>query len=321
MAQGRMTRWSRALGIWAAAGLLIVGLTTSPVLAAKVSHGGGGHKSGGTSTLTGNDVSYPQCGGSLPSSPAFGIVGVNSGLANDLSACLGPTSRYPSYAQSELYWAVASSTGVAPQPKASLYVNTGDPGNLYNGTPITDWPTSGTNPDGTCTTSEFETNSGLESLGQQTAACAWQYGYNKAAQDANWLSAAATAIDAQKPPVPVALAPAAYPWWLDVETGNSWQSGSTGQLMNVADLQGMIAAFQTAGVTALGVYSTSAQWVQITGGTTAESGSLYGLPDWIPGANRLSGAVSNCQLHSFTEGRVQLTQWSGHPFDGDFACG
>jgi acyl-homoserine lactone acylase PvdQ len=34
--------------------------------------------------------------------------------------------------------------GAAPgQPKASLYVNTGDPGNVYNGAVISDWPQSG----------------------------------------------------------------------------------------------------------------------------------------------------------------------------------
>ena len=32
-----------------------------------------------SSTPTGNDVSYPQCGKKLPSGQAFGIVGVNDG--------------------------------------------------------------------------------------------------------------------------------------------------------------------------------------------------------------------------------------------------
>ena len=31
-------------------------------------------------TTPGYDVSYPQCGQALPSSPAFGIVGVNNGV-------------------------------------------------------------------------------------------------------------------------------------------------------------------------------------------------------------------------------------------------
>jgi hypothetical protein len=87
------------------------------------------------STPTGNDVSYPQCGHRFPSSPAFGIVGVNGGLANDLNPCLGPSSSYPSYATSELYWAVTAATGKTKQPKASLYVNTADPGNATTAPP------------------------------------------------------------------------------------------------------------------------------------------------------------------------------------------
>jgi hypothetical protein len=285
--------------------------TAAPALAAKPSHGGGGS----SSTPTGNDLSYPQCGSSFPSSPAFGIVGVNGGRANDLNPCLGPSPSYTSYTQSELYWAVASSTRATTQPKASLYVNTGDPGNVYNGTPIADWPTSSSSADpyGQCTT----TNTGL---GENSPACAWQYGYKKATQDAEWLSNAANAIDAQETAVQVSSAAGSYPWWLDVETANTWQSGTSGQAMNVADLQGMIAALQGAGVATVGAYSTSSQWIQITGGTTTSaSGLLYTIPDWIPGAKTLSGAKSNCGQASFTGGTVAITQWSGHP-DNDYAC-
>ena len=110
---------------------------------------------------------------------------------------------------------------------------------------------------------------------------------------------------------------AGYPGWLDVETANSWQADTT---MNVADLQGMIAAFQAAGATTVGAYSTSAQWNPITGGTsTAAAGSLYGIPDWIPGASSLTSAEANCSLQSFTAGPVAVTQWTG-TIDNDYAC-
>jgi len=107
-----------------------------------------------------------------------------------------------------------------------------------------------------------------------------------------------------------------YPWWLDVETANTWQSDTT---MNVADLQGMIGAFQAAGVTTVGAYSTSSQWDSVTGGTSSTSGSLYGITNWIPGATTLSEAQSNCSQPSFTGGSVAITQWSGTP-DNDYAC-
>ena len=294
-------------GATVAAALAI--LTASPALAAKPSHGGGG---GGSSSTTGNDVSYPQCGASLPSGQAFGIVGVNDGLANILNPCLGPSSSYPSYAQSELYWAVADSTGTTSQPKASLYVNTADPGNG-----VSDWPTSSIKQDpyGSCTAS------GTPLVGADSTACAWQYGYNKLTQDIQWLTSAAVAINGEESTVQVPSSPAAYPWWLDVETANSWQSGTSGLAMNVADLQGMVAALGDAGVTKVGIYSTSYQWGQVTGGPTYTEGtSLAGLPDWIPGARKLSGAVSNCQLSSFTGGVVELTQWFSRPYDSDYAC-
>jgi len=285
----------------------------APAWAAKPGGGGGG----GSSTPTGTDVGYPQCGSSLPARPAFGIVGLTGGLANDLNPCFGPTSAYPGYTSSELYWAVASSVGGTSQPKASLYVNTGDPGNVYNGTVISDWPTSGSTPYGSCTTTTVTLKSGTYTVGANSDACAWQFGYNKAAQDATWLTSAATAINSQAPPVTVASTAAAYPWWLDVETANTWQSSTT---MNVADLQGMIAGLQSAGATTVGAYSTASQWKTITGGTSPASGSLYRIPVWIPGARSLSGAESNCSQAFFTSGTVTVTQWFSRPYDSDYAC-
>jgi hypothetical protein len=273
----------------------------------------------GDSVPTGNDVSYPQCGTTFPVSPAFGIVGVTGGLANDLNPCLGPSPSYPSYRQSELYWAATAATGGTSQPQAGLYVNTADPGNIYNGKPVADWPTLGATPDGPCTTTTVTTNSGTYTVGANSTACAWQYGYQRAAQDLSWVSSASTAINAQAGANTVPGAADAYPWWLDVETVNSWQSGTSGQAMNVADLQGMAAALQQAGATAIGAYSTASQWGKITGGTASSSGPLSGIPDWIPGARTLAGAKSNCGLASFTAGKVAVTQWSGHP-DNDYAC-
>ena len=74
-----------------------------------------GQQGGGVQA--GNDVSYPQCGITLPTGQAFGIVAVNDGLANTTNPCLA----------AEIAWA-QTSTGAARQPRASLYVNTADPG-------------------------------------------------------------------------------------------------------------------------------------------------------------------------------------------------
>jgi hypothetical protein len=243
-----------------------------------------------TASTTGNDISWPQCGRSFPAGQAFGIVGVNRGLANNLNPCLG---RYKggSLSTSELYWALQSTGKAAPGlPKAALYVNTADPG-----PGVADWP---------CT-------------GGDTTACAWQYGWNRAVQDMDWLNLAATQVGEVCVGVPSCAS--AYPWWLDVETANSWETGTSGLANNVADLQGMVAAFKAGGAT-VGIYSTTYQWGQITGGQiTGGSNNLAGLPDWIPGARQLSSAQSNCSLKGFT-GPVTITQWFGKPYDGDYAC-
>ncbi len=273
---------------------------------------------GAVTAPTGNDVSSFNCGGTFPPSPAFGIVALNGGLANNLNPCLGPD---PSYAQSELYWAVASSTGGTPQPKASLYVNTADPGNVVGGTVIPDWPSSGSTPYGTCTTTTASTSSGSATVGQNSNACAWQYGNEKATQDASWLTAAANAINAMGPPVTVANQAGGYPWWLDVETANTWQSGTAGQAMNVAVLQGMVAALQAAGASAIGVYSTTTQWDAITGAPSAALGSIGALDNWVPGASTAAGAETNCALSPFTSGTIALAQWTSGSVDGDVACG
>ena len=303
-----------------AVSVLVVGSVT-PAVAARPVHGGS--TGSGGSTTTGADVSYPQCGTTVPSF-AFGIVGVNDGLANNLNPCLGPSSSYGSYTQSELYWAVTASTGLtssSTQPEASLYVNTADPGNIYNGKPIADWPTSGGNTQyGSCTTTTVTSRGHTYLVGANSDACAWQYGYDKAAQDAAWLTSAAKAINGQQSAVTVPDTPASYPWWLDVEAGNTWQSNTS---MNVADLQGMVAGLLAAGVTAnaIGAYSTASQWNTITGGTmsTSTAGSLYGIPNWIPGATTQAQAEINCNQYSFTGGSVTVTQWTGSP-DNDWAC-
>ena len=75
--------------------------------------------SGGSAPTTGYDVSYPQCSGSYPSNPLFGIVGVNGGLANNANRCVG----------SELHWARDTPGQKRPkQPHLSLYIDTGNPG-------------------------------------------------------------------------------------------------------------------------------------------------------------------------------------------------
>ena len=230
---------------------------------------------------TGFDISYPQCGGSYPSGAAFGIVGVNGGLANDANGCLS----------SELAWAGATPGLTSPpQPKTSLYINTADPGNG-----VADWPRSGsTTAYGPCD-------------GSWSQACSYIYGQQRASYSYGL--------------APSSLASSA-PWWLDIETANSWATAANGSNwapLNVATIQGFIAGLQGKGANgAIGFYSTASQWQSITG-QNATNSSFPTAHDWVAGAGSLSEAQTNCSA-SFSGGRVALAQFPSGGFDGDYAC-
>jgi hypothetical protein len=93
------------------------------------------------------DVSWPQCGSTLPSNPAFGIVGVNKGIVFSANPCLA----------SEIRWAGGGS--------AQLYANTGNPGPALS----SHWPAGQTSPR-VC-----------DAANTDTADCAFDYGWNAAA--------------------------------------------------------------------------------------------------------------------------------------------
>ena len=270
-------------------------------------NGGGGHGGGGSSpTTTGIDVSYPQCGDTLPTDEAFAVVGVNGGLANTYNPCL----------KQQFAYAIALPGGTN-QPVAQTYLNTADPGNG-----VADWPSPGhpgaygssSTPAGAC-----EYDSGTSGAGANTPGCAYVYGYDMVAG----IVAPDQTVEGD----------AAYfermtgqqlgnrPVWLDVETANSWQSGSDGRAMNIAALQGMVDAIRATGSSTVGIYSTAYQWDQITGtpGETA-AGNLAGLPVWVAGARRESSARANCSQSAFTGGTVELAQWFGHPYDENVSC-
>ncbi len=240
------------------------------------------YAAGTRSTPGGNDVSYPQCGTTLPSQQAFGIVGVNEGLANTTNPCLAD----------EIAWA-QNSSGVTRQPKVSLYVNTANPGNLG----VTDWPASNydlmtdvvvADPYGVC-------------AGGDDRACAWQYGWNIAELDAQTRGISN---------------PGRYRWWLDVEIITSWESSTRN---NRADLEGMVAYFRRIGGT-VGIYSMASQWGQIVK-TVPSTSSLYRLADWIPGARTLAQAKANCRWAPLTgRGIVSVTQWTASKTNHDFSC-
>lgn len=243
------------------------------VLAAKPVPGG--------SALLGNDISWPQCKKPFPKDQAFGIVGVNNGLANNTNPCFA----------AELNWANQSKGGTG-QPLTALYVNTANPGLAGSWWPTSNvYPNGGSsvaNPYGTC-------------AGANDAACAYIYGYAKAYDDAN---------------IRGVSNPSGYLWWLDVETINSWEPDKAA---NAADLEGMTAYFKSIGAR-VGIYSTSYQWGTIVGQVGSES-NLNGLQSWVPGAGSATSAKANCGLAPLTTNSpVTLTQFVASNLDYDYSC-
>lgn len=189
--------------------------------------------------------------------------------------------------------------------KIQLYVNTANPGGLNT----VSWPTNNIDPAGNLTTNPYGMCDNTDSL-----ACAWQYGWNRAVEDVliRFIPAAQAAG--------ISIDPASYPWWLTVETANTWKSGSDfAYQSNIADLEGMVAYFQSKGVV-VGIYSTSLQWGEIIGNLNPAS-KLNGLNSWLAGARNLTGAKSNCSLPPLTTGgKVTITQYVSGLFDYDYSC-
>ncbi len=77
--------------------------------------------------------------------------------------------------------------------------------------------------------------------------------------------------------------------------------------MNIAALQGMVDALCETGPGPSGIYSTAYKWSQVarltgTPSDEASAGTLWGLPVWIPGARKESGAQDNCLQVALTGG-------------------
>jgi hypothetical protein len=256
-------------------GGVVLGVTVALVLIGTAAAAGAAPPAAGT----GYDVSYPQCGRRLPAPGAFAIVGVNGGLPYSANPCLAAQYR----------WAATSS---GEGPKASLYINTANPGPAVS----SHWPTGQQAPkacDGTWST-----------------ACAYDYGWN-AAGDA--FATAAAALTTQ--------IAASVPWWLDVETANSWNgqdlTTNTAALRGYLDRLAALAPSQP-----IGIYSASGAWATITGAaapTSPINQPFATIPNWVAGATAKT-APGFCTSRSFTGGPVRYVQYVSGGIDHDYAC-
>lgn len=278
----------KRLAIYFVASLISVFIITPAVFAAK--------PVAPAKAPLGIDVSWPQCGKTLPSNHAFGIVGINNGYANETNPCLS----------TQLSWA-SRAVGGTSQELIQLYVNTANPGGLNTAS----WPKSTIDPAGNTAPNPY-TCDGTDSLG-----CAWQYGWNRAVEDAKYRFEPA-AVQAGL----VKTSASEYIWWLDVETDNTWKlSGSSFDTQsNVAVLEGMTTYFKSIGAR-VGIYALGSQWGQIVGGAITPDSNLNGLPNWRPGGASLATAKDACKATPLTtNGKVVLTQFVSKGLDYNYSC-
>ncbi|MFD1722576.1 hypothetical protein [Amnibacterium endophyticum] len=233
-----------------------------------------------TSTATGHDVSYPQCGRVLPTRGDIAVVGVNAGTGVTTNPCLAE----------QLAWGDAPAADGTPR-LADVYVNTANPGHLGGWWPYADLTRTGipvTNPEGTC-------------VGAEDAACAYVYGWSIGADDV------------LRRGVPRA---GERTWWLDVETMNTW---SWDREANLAVLEGMAAAIRAVGGD-VGIYSTTRQWGLIVGDAAPSSALAGAPSWTAGAITRAGALENCREPAFTPGGRTVMSQWVQDGQDHDIAC-
>lgn len=276
--------------------VLSFAFVSSVAFAAKPVGSGSSPKPSGTTELVGYDVSYPQCGKRLPNDHYFAVVGVNGGTAATPNNCLAD----------QLGWANKAKTG-SNQPRVQLYVNTANPGEVIP--EITTWPTNSFDRNGNLPANPYGSCNG-----SNDKACSWLYGWNRSIYTEGVFKSAAVSNGLN-------TNTAQYVWWLDVETMNTWQSGSNDALVrNAAAIEGFGAYYQSMGA-AVGLYSTEQQWNEITGDNIRENSNLRNLANWRPSGASITNAKSNCSVAPLTQGGfISLTQYVVKNLDHNHSC-
>jgi len=241
-----------------------------------------------SSTTSGGvwDVSWRQCTGSgntqsLPGDPTIGIVGVNDGRPFTTNPCLA----------NELNWA-----GV----NAEVYINTNDPGPGI----AARWPSTAQQTPRKCVLTKPHGTTA-------TVGCAFDYGWNAAADAFGRLSAARTgsagSSSAQRP----------LAWWLDVESANTWLASAT---LNTTSINGAIAYLDAQRAVSVGIYANGSDSQTIfTPSSTFPSGTL----SWLStGETTVAGGLAHCDAPGFTRNGVALVQYlpTSPAFDADARC-
>ncbi|HWA64892.1 MAG TPA: hypothetical protein VG899_00805 [Mycobacteriales bacterium] len=132
--------------------------------------------------------------------------------------------------------------------------------------------------------------------------CAYDYGFEAAANAWDYVRSIG--------------ASGAGRWWLDVEVDNTWGYGAKGVAANIAVIRGALRALRSKPHVAVGIYTETVWWWEITGDTR----SFSTIPVWGGGAGSRAHASENCLAHSITGGRALLAQWISRGVDHDLVC-
>jgi hypothetical protein len=110
-------------------------------------------------------------------------------------------------------------------------------------------------------------------------------------------------------------------WWLDVEDAQHYWS--TDHQANAELIKGAIAGLSDRGVT-VGIYSSIAEWSQVTSGSNYSPNVPQWIADWGANAPPFTPQSECNQSYAFTSGPVDIIQYTdgagtnGH--DDDYVC-
>lgn len=265
--------------------LLTAVLMVLPLLVA------GGPSAASATGEVGHDVSWPQCGGSLPKPRYFAVVGVTRSLPFTKNECLG----------TEVAW--AAQTG-----EWSLYANTANPG-------WTDphWPETGV---GFCRNASTSTDLG----------CAYEYGSAAAAFALNHAWAALSGSGRDPTRVPWWLDVETYndPWVGSGRANTAVIQGFADELVQngVPEVGVYSTAYQWEVITG-GYHRSNARSYRTAWGFPVQT-ALEDGPTWYGNVKGIDVAKQRCAEASFTGGERLLAQFlateNGVEYDFDYRC-
>ena len=233
-----------------------------------------------TARERGLDVSYPQCGSTLPTSADFAVVGVDGGRPFDANPCL----------VEQIAWARTFG-------RPSYYANTANPGPRLS----SHWPIGQRAPR-RCTRNN-----------RNSEDCAFDYGFNAAKDSFARARAAARSVGARD------VADSVWWLDVEMHnTWQSLEHGERPRFLrnDTAVLAGMTKLLHRRGVRWVGVYSTAHQWQRITGGARLDRAPIW----YAGTGTVRNARIHCRPTYSFTGGRIRMAQFLRNGFDADLRC-